>query len=274
MSVLKGPRAKLDRANAQAAILHDELLSAIEPEPDGIAIIFDHHTHHVSEGTVWDITAKVGDDLPQLRVDFGLALGDCLHNFRGALDHTAWWLVRAAKVKLTTDQRRRVQFPMATTRTKYWGNTVHDRLPGVSKSLLTLIERYQPYRRSVAGDAIRYLRDLTNLDKHRTIIIAPTYMGEGTFDFSWQEGQKIGHIEWARAGTQIKRGTKIATIALLSPPPMKPKMTVNGKIDFAPAFPKSVLRPYAGRIPISARIALEGIAEVCNEILSKIEAQL
>jgi hypothetical protein len=273
MGLPKGPRAKLARAQSQVEALYDELLSAIDPEADTLPVDFDSQRQTVKGGTVWTITAKVGGDIPRVSDDFSLQLGEALHNFRGALDHTVWWLVNPRKAKLSTKRKKLVQFPMAASQKSFRGQ-IPQRLPGVPTEIVAVIERYQPYKRSMEGRAIRFLRDLTDLDKHRSILISPTYTGYGDFELSWEGGLEVRKENHTRVGQQIKRGTKISTLVLACPDPFQPKVAVKGRVDFAPAFPRTILRPYADRIPIGVGLALHHIAATCEQVLSEIEALL
>src|ERR1700728_1684140 len=50
--------------------------------------------------------------LPNIRTDYGLALGDMIQNFRAALDHLAWCLVKTGDDPRPLKPQR-VYFPMA-----------------------------------------------------------------------------------------------------------------------------------------------------------------
>lgn len=116
--------------------------------------------------------------LPVIGDDCGILIGDCLQNFRASLDQLASLLVRRRGRKgLSPSQKRAIQWPMANSACRF-GTGYNSRLPGVPVDPYgARVKRYQPYRRGSAGKAIRWLRRLSDMDKHR--IILPALMGPG-----------------------------------------------------------------------------------------------
>jgi hypothetical protein len=103
--------------------------------------------------------------LPNIRTDYGLSLGDTVQNFRSALDHLAWGLVKVGRDPRPKDPKG-VQFPMATS----YKSFRNQRLPGVPREYRAIIRNYQPYKSGEKPKAIRWLRDLSDTDKHRVLI--------------------------------------------------------------------------------------------------------
>ncbi len=110
------------------------------------------------------------DALPIIHERCGLALGDAIHNYRSALDHIAWNLVKVG-TKPEPRKPNLVQFPMSRSRKEFEGEKLN-RLPGINEDRITVIRRYQPYIRGERGTAIRRLNRLANMDKHRVLIPA------------------------------------------------------------------------------------------------------
>lgn len=273
MGVLKGPRAKLSRAQSQAAELHNELRIALDPNKKTDRLKFDHHRHDEGAEDLYHVTVMLGD-MPILADDFGLRLGECLHNFRGSLDHAAWRLVGSRKRNLTTRQLKYIQFPLEKSRGNFTRN-VSNRLPGVAPDLITFIEQYQPYRRHNAGRFMRFLRDLTNIDKHRTILVAVNVTPAANFNLTWNpQFRKITDVSLMKEGMQIKTGTKIGKIALQGPKQAKPQMHMQGQMVYAAAFPTSTIRPVGRRVPVGVGVALQGISATTEQIISELEARL
>ena len=98
----------------------------------------------------------------------GLMIGDCVQNLRSALDHLVFNLPRAAG----TDPKweRGSQFPICDTPDGFAG-IVNRYLLGVDPAAITAVERLQPYDggNPPEGKPLWYLRELSNLDKHRII---------------------------------------------------------------------------------------------------------
>lgn len=112
-------------------------------------------------------TARI-DRLPIIHERCGLAFGDAIQNFRAALDHIAWNLVKIGKTP-KPKKPKAVQFPMCSSFAEFKGEKPR-RLPGISKDQVAVIREYQPYRRGIHGTAIRRLGRFSNLDKHRVLI--------------------------------------------------------------------------------------------------------
>ncbi|MEA2536564.1 MAG: hypothetical protein QOF11_798 [Chloroflexota bacterium] len=109
--------------------------------------------------------------VPEFR-EAGLLLGDSVNNFRAALDHLTWDLVKLGlHPRLAPKQAIQVQFPLANS-AKEFGNQRGRRTPGISDAEWRIIREYQPYRRDDRGRAVRVLRELSDTDKHRFIVPA------------------------------------------------------------------------------------------------------
>ncbi len=230
---------------------------------------FDPNTHAVSV----NVDVKVSGDtavaiaktasVPFVRDDCGLALGDVLQNFRAALDHLAWDLVKAG-----TDPRPRrpqdVYFPVAKSFAS-WRDGVDRKLPGVHPEQRTFIRRYQPYRRGVAARAIRRLRDLSDRDKHRVVV--PVAM-----NFSPHLNAEV-ESNWTVTGlrylvtrpTCLKVNTPLVRVDLARPQGGAPDCHVQMKGEFMvyPALP--------GGYPTTA---LGEIRDTVLEILTEFDKRL
>ncbi|CAI8988517.1 hypothetical protein [Pseudomonas chlororaphis] len=112
---------------------------------------------------------------------WGLAIGECVHNLRSALDNLAYALAR-----LECDPPAfpgRIAFPIFTDKASYEANGRRyiSQLPQASADL---VERLQPFQRDgspefgiAANDPLVLLQWLNNADKHRVpsvVLIAPT----------------------------------------------------------------------------------------------------
>ncbi|MEX1133757.1 MAG: hypothetical protein WED83_02815 [Acidimicrobiia bacterium] len=113
--------------------------------------------------------ARIGR-LPIIHERCGLALGDAIHNYRSALDHIAWNLVKIGRTPKPRKPKS-VQFPMCNSGAEF-KRAQPSRLPGVIKDQVAVIRRYQPYVGGVRGTSISRLNRLANMDKHRVLIPA------------------------------------------------------------------------------------------------------
>jgi hypothetical protein len=111
------------------------------------------------------------DRVTELPPEWSLILGDALVNFRGALDHLAWELVRRGKTPNPT-QPKNVAFPICDGGRQAFLSACGKELPGVARHYCTPIHKVQPYivRPKAPKQApLAVLRDLCNLDKHQQI---------------------------------------------------------------------------------------------------------
>jgi hypothetical protein len=112
--------------------------------------------------------------------EWGLALGECVHNLRSMLDNLAFAL---ARVRQDPPQRpNQIAFPIYEDKTKFQqkGRQNIDQLPTPAADL---IEKLQPFQRDGSAalgtpnrDALVLLQALNNTDKHRVptlVLIAP-----------------------------------------------------------------------------------------------------
>jgi len=115
-------------------------------------------------------------DVPRVfPVHHGLLLGDIVHNFRASLDHLAWALYKRGRTpNLSRWHEQGVYFPIARNRKQFngWLSGKRPRLPGVRRSDIAIVRRYQPYihgKRHLEDHVLIVLDKLANADKHRTI---------------------------------------------------------------------------------------------------------
>jgi len=100
-----------------------------------------------------------------LRLTWGLMVGDVTHSLRSALDNLIWQLV-LANGRDPTFQRN--SFPIFLDVAKY-GADIGTSLAGVRRDAATHIEGLQPYhaRNAPEHEPLWLLHDLDNWDKHR-----------------------------------------------------------------------------------------------------------
>jgi hypothetical protein len=164
---LAGPIAKLDRAKTHFQALNRSLGAFKRSKThDFVVTKFDPDT---------------GEKVVHLKIlkepknpEWGLLLGDMVHNLRSALDHLVWQLVLLNGEK----PRRQNQFPIIRTKAEYWeatGNrseSARDRmLVGVSEDHRAFIDLVQPFnaRNVPEGTSLAVLSWLSNADKHRVV---------------------------------------------------------------------------------------------------------
>jgi hypothetical protein len=165
----RSARRKWARAEEYREMLEADFLQFGQSGPGSLQ--FDRSTDQVQGSMkLLTFTVRFGSDAPNLSEDFPMILGDAVHNYRGALDHLTWELVRRFSTRLSPSDARKVQFPMHNN-AKDFDNWKERRTPGVpDKPHRALLKRYQPYRSGDGPKAVRWLRRLSDHDKHRDLI--------------------------------------------------------------------------------------------------------
>jgi hypothetical protein len=178
---LQSAWVKLKRANLHAGVARREArrFYARHPEPTLKIEPVGESDHAV--GSHFTIRLVVDHGWPDLPEHFSARFGDAIHNYRSALDHVAWELVCKGATPPETladdNARRRIQWPSYDIE-KTFRKKVHGRLPGVAKTALDFIHsRHQYLGGNATNDALTSLYDLSNEDKHKSLIdIRPRFL--------------------------------------------------------------------------------------------------
>jgi hypothetical protein len=106
--------------------------------------------------------------------DWSLVVGDILHNMRSALDHLTYSLAEIHLNRGLTDEEAKViQFPICDNHASYRAEAGR-RLQNLSDAMRTVIQGLQNYdlgRNGIAFPPLTMLRELSNRDKHRRILL-------------------------------------------------------------------------------------------------------
>jgi hypothetical protein len=172
---LGGPRAKLGRAKEHVETLRAKIGLAGYPDPRVIPLRRKFEREFGAVVYRIDRVIQVGDD-------WGLIVGDAIHNMRSALDHLAWALaVRHYNGVEPTDDKiiRDIQFPVFSDG-KHW--PAHRYLKHMDRADVDVLEQFQPFKLSsvarfvmrmqrpgVIPHALEALVAMSNSDKHRVI---------------------------------------------------------------------------------------------------------
>jgi hypothetical protein len=194
-----------------------------EPDPDRSGIV--HCQRFV---------AKIdGPPFP----DISALLGDCLHNFRGVLDHLIWFASVLHKGDPPPGPKR-ISFPAWEVSATYKAKGLH----AVSPAIKALVETLQPYH---AGNDARshplwVLSELNNIDKHRElhairhVFLAPEASISNLNFGSWIEAGEYGAVQ---------NGTVLARV--FTPPSTQPAdVEVNLRATHGVAIMETESTPY------------------------------
>ncbi len=158
---LDSARSKLARAAQQAAHLARHCEAYVQANPFRFRVEWDEASNR-------HLAFLEGRKPPRY---LGLILGEVVHNFRGALDHTAWQLaIQESGIETVSKPkvRRKIQFPIGRTE-KAFRN--HDALPYFSEAAIGTIAAFQPYQNvgSRLVNPLLVIQHMSNTDKHQAL---------------------------------------------------------------------------------------------------------
>lgn len=220
-----GVRAKLERAQKHRKAF-DEVFETYRKKNTEVMAIEQH-----SNGLLLVIKAEA------FPIEIGLILGDMVNCMRGALDHSAFALMKWNTRRLRDEVKiahleGSSSFPICDSPSSFANSQRY--IEGVSVRGKTVIERLQPYRdrrHPLQASPLRMLRELSNADKHR--VLNPVYAvgALGKIHFS-SETPVTPFTIWT-AGP-LEYGTGIAKVYFPDGPP--PHVRVRGTGGIAPVL--------------------------------------
>lgn len=222
MPELADARLKLNWGNCHLDSFKDRIQRFLDTKPKIVRLETkyypktQHFLHRVKE-------------VSEFPVEWGLVIGDVLHNYRSALDAAAWKLVTLGTTPKPTDPKQ-VMFPIYKTTRGFHAN-INRRLPGVSTAALAVVERRQPYN---GWDEPAKLQTLSNDDKHRAIHPIVTPPIEWNLSPSWFQDFRTHHLQILTTGP-VKRGTKLLRICGTATGP-NPEVDMKEPIRFGISF--------------------------------------
>ncbi len=167
MSGLNDSWAKLGWAEAHADTLQRE--GSIFEKSDAVSIISDNDTQ--SSDHIFKL--QVSEE-PPLQ-NWGLIIGDILHNLHSALDCLTWQLAVVKLGEASAKKRRSsIYFPFAKSPSAFRDHSI---LPCITETHCEMLSSVQPYQRGY--EILTTLKTLSTHDKHR--IIHPVFLIEDEF---------------------------------------------------------------------------------------------
>lgn len=168
--------AKLSRADEHLQAFHDELAAWGDSDPYKVTV----DTNDQRTEYVYRLNYRTQPDL----IRWGLIVGDCLHNMRGALDHLVYLLAIAASGKSPPPGEFRLAFPI-TNEPKYFNTS---RIAALSDAAKRVIEDAQPHEGRNPMPPLWLLAQLNDIDKHRMLALMASAMDEPRIDIGPHRG--------------------------------------------------------------------------------------
>ena len=173
-----------------------------EGNPYGIFPDYDGHTDKCI------LRAEVHTPPPQ---EWGVIIGEIIHNLRSALDHLVWQLA----LLQTSTPYDRTAFPITTTRNNY-RDSGRRLVQDLTARQEALIKWLQPYRRGQKAkcDFLWLLQDVNNTDKHRVIQTVGTVLGFQGLSFRNMRGFIPQDLNIYK-GTRLENGAPVADFTIV-----------------------------------------------------------
>lgn len=155
-----------------------------------------------------EVELRLGTLSAPPRREWSLVIGDCVQNFRSALDHMVWQLApAAARIANPTA----LEFPIFSDPTKY-ASAAPNRIGSVSAAAQRIIEAAQPFNQpEYAKDPLWQLHTLSNIDKHRRLHVGDVSLEAVTIDVRGIRLQTTWRV--APPAVRAQRGLTVARIA-------------------------------------------------------------
>lgn len=245
------PFWKLDRATRHLKELEANLLAFLQP--DCYEIVNESRPKgQVVEGkpgrTI--LTRRViFKDTPPL-LHWGTVVGDVVHNLRSALDHVVYTISYRRNPSEFRDDRT-TAFPICNDlatfhrrRRREW-EPYHE-IRGIPDEAKAIIEGLQPYQRGqddLRSDPLWILREMDDIDKHRTIHITGWSAHSIVLDITdVQPGVRVHSLSVRPVGA-IESGAILVEIDFTSAKSDAPTMYLHKEFLFEIAFDKDTPLP-------------------------------
>lgn len=217
---------KLAHANTHFTALGDEVRTFLAQNEPEMVVEYDPTTG-------WQSVRIVA--IPELPRDWGVILGDALHDCRSALDNTVASLVRLAAGEPT----RSSEFPILVNPRGGPEQPLLTALTGVLHVYQEPVRAAQPYLVGADRDQhpLAILQALSNADKHRVVHVATITPTEGAYRLGTTVGNEIAEQRQSEGGLALTPGTEIVQVRTAPDPeaPVAVEMKFGVDIGFATA---------------------------------------
>ena len=236
---------KLNRTQEHLTFLHQELLTHLQA--DSYEIITDSDFEEVADGMrKTKLTRRVvfHKQIPLLRL--GVIVGDVVSNLRSALDHVIYAISYSRKPDEFRDDRS-TEFPICDNADAFHSSRRQNEIRGLPPEAQAIVEGLQPYHGGKVGDdPLWMLREMSNIDKHRSIHLTTWSAYEVAWDITGVPPGVIIHRHFVRPPGKLESGAIVAEMELSCPADLpNAQMEMNKKFYFTVAFDDDT--PLAGQ---------------------------
>jgi hypothetical protein len=259
--LLVGSRGKLDRGHEHAEALQAEATRYLQRRP------YTFFIESNADGTDQRLKVRVSST-PDMR-KWALTVGDCLHNFRSALDHLIYAMAIHASGSDPPPRHDKLQFSIASAPERFqaW------RLGEMEKdtTIRAAVEAVQPYGGNAGdGRALLLLADLNNTDKHRLLHVLNVAIVAADHLVSGLPAEQEYSVE-----PTLEPLVDGATLLRITSPAPSPKVEVNTQGTVAVAIRHT--EDVAGNVIVKGGEAselfslLRDIGAECHRVIGELE---
>ncbi len=264
---------KLSRAQEHLDSLSQELNAFLQPYCYEIANEYDVEAPHQGLTRV-RLTRRVVFKVEPPLLKWGIIVGDCIQNLRSSLDHMVFAISHSRDPNEFKDDRT-TEFPIcdspeAFNRSRRRNWPPHHEIRGLPREAQTIIEQFQPYQggqKSLSNHPLWILREMSNIDKHRSIHITAWSAHALALDITGLAPGVSIHSHQVRPLGVIESGTEIAKIEFSTPDPSEPAMKLQKEFYFTISFGEGT--PMAGK---QVQDALASLVANVHDITSRLSA--
>jgi hypothetical protein len=181
LASLQSVRHKIHRAKQHFDALGAEYKRFVETNPGKMVELPETDAGNVTIGIVFD----------PVPIHFTMIFGDCLQNLRSSLDYLVRELVLAANNQPNDHE----MFPICGKPKSFKSAIERGQIEGVPTDAVTEIESLQPYRLGPdwEKDILWVVDNLTNVNKHRRVLLAAMKAVETKVDITTKDGKVWAH---------------------------------------------------------------------------------
>lgn len=200
---LAGARNKIDRANKH----FEEVNAAVEfalgaEDKANLTPPYEYEPNRMELVVSTPKPRPVDPALP-------LAIGDCVHNLRSALDHLIFQL--AVLNGKAVEAEKKISFPVCLTDDDFEGLVRKKVTPFIDGKALAAIKELQPYQTGNvhSADALWVLSQLDIIDKHRLLVVIARHLRPTGFTITTPTGDVFDQVLPETAWKAMEDGAEI-----------------------------------------------------------------
>ena len=160
----KDSRAKLDRARIHLS----EMYSGFHGFLDGSSLNIPLYLYCDVENS--QIVAAVRE-MPIMPNNFGILIGDAIHNYRSSLDYL-WWQIAVKNIgrSPTKQEESSIQFPIFSDAANWGRHRYFNHVPAAGLDFIKDIQPFNFDNDEKSYSPLLVLNELSNRDKHRALV--------------------------------------------------------------------------------------------------------